>query len=125
MNLILDAGALIGLDGGNRRVLAALQVARNNSVGIVTVAPVVGQAWRNGARQAVLSRWIPWIDIRPTDLEDAKDAGELLGSSRTSDVVDALLALLISNGDRVLTSDVGDIKALLADRRTHATIIVV
>lgn len=125
MNLVLDAGALIGIDRSDRQMLTAIKVARANSMPLVTVAPVVGQAWRNGARQAVLSRWIPWIDVRVTDLDDAKDAGELLAASRTSDVVDALLCLEVNAGDRVFTSDIGDITTLLQTRKVKASVTLV
>jgi hypothetical protein len=124
MKVVLDAGALIGIDRNDRRMLTAIKVARANSVGLVSVAPVVGQAWRNGARQAVLSRWIPWIDVRITELDDAKDAGELLAKARTSDVVDELLCLEVNAGDQVFTSDVTDIKVLLEARNIRASIIL-
>jgi hypothetical protein len=49
--------------------------------------------------------------------------GGLLGANRTSDVVDAHVALLIESAGLVLTSDEPDIKALLRRRRVKAKII--
>jgi hypothetical protein len=47
-----------------------------------------------------------------------KRAGELLARSKRSDVVDAALVLLASDGDALVTSDPQDLKALAraADR---------
>jgi hypothetical protein len=53
----------------------------------------------------------------------AKKVGELLGSSGTSDLVDAHVALLVYPGGQILTSDAPDIKALLRTRRVKATVI--
>jgi DNA-binding transcriptional MocR family regulator len=82
----------------------------------VTAAPVVGQAWRGSARQAHLARLLAMIDVRSTHLGDARAAGELLASSGTADVVDALLALLAVPGDHLLTSDPADLHALIEER---------
>ena len=42
------------------------------------------------------------MHVEVTDLEAAKDAGKLLASSRTTDVVDALLSLQVRQSDQVI-----------------------
>jgi hypothetical protein len=111
MKLVLDAGALIGIDRDDRRVAGLVELGRRAGAALVTTAPVVGQAWRDGARQARLA--LAMIDVRSVGLDDAKDAGVLLGHSGSSDVVDALVALLALPGDQVLTSDVDDLAGLV------------
>ena len=125
MKVVLDAGALIGLDRGDRNVVGLLALARRSGATLVTSAPVLGQAWRNGARQAVLSRHLPMIDVRVCSAGEAKLAGELLAANKSGDVVDALVALLVGPNDQVLTSDPDDIASLLRTRKVAAGVISV
>ncbi len=124
MRYVLDAGALIAVDGDDRAVMTALKIASRDRIGVMTVAPVVGEVWRHGARQARLARTLAVIRVDPVDLDAAQDAGELLARSGTSDIVDALLALQVADGDRVFTSDPRDIAALLDARTVSATMVV-
>ena len=125
MNLILDAGALIGIDRNDRRVAALIELGRRAGAELLSTAPVLAQAWRNGARQAQLARTLPMIDVRPVGIDEAKAAGELLASANTSDVVDAFIAQLALPGDQLLTSDPGDLTSLLSARNINATIVTV
>lgn len=90
---------------------------------LVTVAPVVAQAWRNGGRQARLARLLPMVEVRTTGLGEARAAGELLAASGATDVVDALVALVAVPGDQLLTSDPADLHALLAQRAIPVTVV--
>ena len=56
MTLVLDAGALIQVDRGNQEVLSALKVAFDKGESVDVPTGVIGQAWRNPDRQALLSR---------------------------------------------------------------------
>lgn len=123
MRLVLDAGALIGIERDDRRVAGLIELGRRSGAGLVTVAPVVGQAWRGGARQARLARKLPMINVRPTSLSDAQAAGVLLAASNSQDVVDALLADCALPGDQVLTSDPDDLTHLLRTREVAARVI--
>lgn len=81
----------------------------------VTVGPVVGQAWRGARpRPALLARALAGVEVLPVDDVLGRAAGELLGATRTSDVVDASLALVALDGDVVLTSDPDDLARLAA-----------
>lgn len=123
MSVVLDAGALIAFDRNDQFVTFTVEVARRQRVRLVSTAPAVAQAWREGARQARLARLIAMTDVRPVDLDEGKRTGELLARSETSDVVDALLALLVVPMDRVLTSDPDDVEHLLATRGVDADVI--
>jgi len=125
MNIVLDTGGLIGIARDDRRVAGLIELGRRAGANLVTVAPVVAQAWRGGARQARLARWLPMIEVRATDLAQAKAAGELLAASSTGDAVDALVALVAVPGDQVLTSDPDDLKALVAERDVPITVLTV
>jgi len=125
MRLVLGAGALIALDRGDRRVAGLIALGRRAAADLVTVAPVVGQTWRDGARQARLSRALPMVDVLAVDLASAQAAGEVLRESGGSDVVDALVALAARPGDQILTSDPRDIAQLLTARGVTAAVVSV
>ena len=125
MRLVLDAGALIGIDRADRRVAGLIELGRRSGAELVTTATVIAQAWRDGARQARLARSLAMMHVEVTDLEAAKDAGKLLASSRTTDVVDALLSLQVRQSDQVLTSDPDDLATLLDAQSLRAQIVLV
>jgi predicted nucleic acid-binding protein len=125
MNIVLDTGGLIDIERDDRRVAGLIELGRRAGANLVTVAPVVAQAWRGGARQARLARWLSMIDIRVTGLPEAKAAGELLAASSTSDAVDALVALAAVPGDQVLTSDPEDLRTLADARAIPVTVVAV
>ena len=123
MNLILDAGALIAVDRNDLEVAGLIKLARRVGATLITSAPVVGQAWREGSRQALLARSLATIEVLPVDEQAARRAGELLAATGTADIVDALLAMLVAPGDQLLTSDPGDLSTLLDARNVRATIV--
>ncbi|HVD54850.1 MAG TPA: hypothetical protein VNC13_11805 [Propionibacteriaceae bacterium] len=125
MNLVLDAGALIGIDRDDRRTAGLIELGRRSGAGLVTTAPVVGQVWRGSARQARLARLLAMIDVRAAHLAEARAAGELMAATSTADIVDALLVLLALPGDQLLTSDPNDVRALVAERRIPLTVVAV
>ena len=113
--LTLGAGALIALDRGDRRMVALLQEVVKRSVRVRVPAGVVGQAWRDGARQAGLARFLRTreVEIPALDEHVARAAGELCAISGTSDVIDASVVLAArTEGDTILTSDPEDLRKL-------------
>lgn len=124
MSVVLDAGALIAVDKGRRDVAFALKIGRRGGPS-VTVAPVVTQVWRHGARQARLASFLSIVDVRPVDEAAARRAGELLAAAGTSDAVDALLVATARPGDSIVTSDPEDIGQLVAARGGDVTVVVV
>lgn len=122
MSLLLDAGALIAWERGDRAVAAALGAAREP---LVTSAAVVAQVWRPPDRQVPLHLLLRAVEVRPLDEEAAPAVGSLLAAARTADVVDAHLALLARHGDVVLTSDPGDLRRLLDTREVDVRMLTV
>lgn len=111
----LDAGALIGLDRDDRRVIALLARAHETSARITIPATALAQGVRNPARQARLARLLrqPATDVVALDRRDATDVGRLLAASGTADIVDAHVVLCARRaGQRVATSDPDDLRAL-------------
>lgn len=121
--VVLDAGAFIGIDRGDRAVAALLRVIWEEGLPVLSSAAAVAQVWRGGSAQARLARVLAGVDVRALSPEDAKRTGMLLARSNTADVVDGHMALLVGSGDRVLTSDPQDIEMLLAARKVSATVI--
>jgi hypothetical protein len=113
VSLLLDAGALIAIEHRDRRVAALLRVAQRERIPVRTSAAVVGQVWRDGARQVNLARVLAGTESVDLTLDAGKLSGQLLGQARMSDVVDAHLAMLASDGDELITSDPDDLRSLL------------
>jgi hypothetical protein len=122
MTIVLDTGALLALEWRNRSILARLRAAQRAGVPVVTSAGAVAQAWRGGPRQAVLAHQLAGIAERPIDTTASRHIGQLLGKTATADVVDAHVALLCHDGDRLVTSDPGDLDHLLEARQVTAAI---
>ena len=59
-----------------------------------------------------MARLLRAVDIRAVDDRLARDAGVLLGRSGTVDPIVATLVLVAESGDRILTSDPGDLRRL-------------
>ncbi len=111
--LVFDAGALIALDRGDRTIGALLALAAQQDVEAITSSTCVAQAWRDPARQAKLTRALSGFLEWPLDPAGARQCGLLLARTDTSDIADAAIALLVQDGDTILTSDPRDIKRLL------------
>lgn len=123
MTAVLDSGALIAIDKRDRRIGAMLRVLQRDRVPLHTSAAVVAQVWRDGRRQANLARVLAGVEIAALDDVASKRVGELLRASRTSDLLDAHVALSVKPRGWVVTSDEADIKALLRTRRVKAVVV--
>jgi hypothetical protein len=124
MKLVLDSGALIALERNDRSVWRRYVAARQAGVVPVTHGGVVGQVWRGrGSRQALLAQVLGTMDVRPLDEALGRVAGALLAATDHEDVIDAALVLLAHDGDRIITSDPGDLARLAAAADRHVEII--
>ena len=113
--ITFDAGGLIALDRGDRRVLALLARAAERGMRVTIPATALAQAIRNPARQVRLARLIRQAstDLQSLDGPDATTTGLLLAASRTSDVVDAHVVICARRaGQVVVTSDAADLNRL-------------
>ena len=113
--ITLDAGALIALDRGDKRVIALLHRALAQRLKFRVPAGVVGQAWRNGRVQVALARFlrIDEVEIIPLEEQLARACGELCGATDTADIVDASVVILAkAHGDYIVTSVPRDLRRL-------------
>jgi hypothetical protein len=116
--LVLDAGALIALDRNDRTVWAMLRLAADEATEVSVPAGAIAQAWRDGARQALLARALKHCDEVPLDGALARASGVLCGHASTADVVDASIAVIAAARSRhghvaIVTSDPDDLNQLI------------
>jgi len=111
----LDAGALIALDNGDRKMIALILEAISQHRTFRIPAGVVGQTWRDGRRQANLARFLRATEVEVVPLDEAlgRACGELCGITGTNDVVDASVVIIArERQDLILTSDPDDLRRL-------------
>lgn len=124
MSLLLDAGAFLAVERGDRDVVALVKrelLARRSPL---SHGGIVAQVWRGGSgRQAELARLLVGVDVKILDEDLGKKAGVLLGKSRTGDALDAALICLAVDGDDVLTSDVADLRRLAESSGVHIELV--
>ena len=113
--VVLDAGALIAFERADPRMRALCREALRTSTKLVIPAGVLGQVWRDSARQVPLRALLTGetTSIPVLDQVMAQAAGILCGRSGTTDVIDATVALTARLEHAVVvTSDVDDIRRL-------------
>jgi len=112
VTLVLDAGALLAYDRGDRTVQAFLERASRTGSDVLTTTGAVAQVWRNGARQARLSLLLRGVLEVELSRSQSRRVGILLGVAGRPDVVDGSVVDAADDGDEILTSDPLDIAAL-------------
>jgi hypothetical protein len=122
---VLDAGAFVAYERADVRMRARIAKARDEQIDLVSTAPVVGQVWRDGRKQARIAVLLAATEIDAPTEAAARRAGELLARTRTDDVVDALVVELARDGDAILTSDPQDLTVLVAATGRRITVISV
>ena len=115
--VVLDAGALIAIERGNRAVQALLERIKKGGTKILVPAAVVAEVWRDGARQARIAKLLAAPETEVVALNDrrARIAGIMLGLAGIGGVVDASVVVCAREHGSdvpVLTSDPGDLSAL-------------
>jgi hypothetical protein len=111
----LDAGGLIALDRGDRRVVVLLARARETAARVTVPGTALAEAIRRPDRQVRLVRLIrqPTTDVIELGPVDATNVGRLLAASGTSDIADAHVVVCARRAEQaVVTSDPGDLHAL-------------
>jgi hypothetical protein len=122
---VLDAGALVAVERGDRRAFAILKAAHERSTPMATSAGVVAQGWYDGSRQARLATVPCRCEVVDLTAMAARRIGPMLRATSTNDVVNAHVALLARPGDAVVTSDPADLHRLLDHLRVDASIIAI
>jgi hypothetical protein len=121
--LVLDAGAFVAIERGDRDLVALIKAERLAGRVPRTHGGVVGQVWRGGrGRQVSIVRLLPGLEVSPLDEAAGRRAGALLGRAGSSDVIDAAVVLLAGDGDTILTSDPGDLVHLAAEADLHVDV---
>lgn len=120
-----DAGALVALDRNDARMWAVIKAAALRGTTVVAPSTVIAQVWRGSPRQARLATALQGVEVSFFD-PMARAAGELCGSSRTSDVIDASVVLTAMNerATQIYTSDEGDIQHLLDTLKIRDVLVV-
>lgn len=123
MTAIVDAGALIAIESGDRRLAAQLKAWRQVGAPAATHGGVVAQVWRGDRRQQLLAIALNAIEVVPLDRSLGRTAGVLLATSGMSDAIDAALVAMMHDGDVVYTSDPDDIVELLEAAGIDADVV--
>jgi predicted nucleic acid-binding protein len=113
--IVLDTGALIALERGDKRMIALVDRALAQGRDFRVPAGVLGQAWRNGRTQFTLARFLrsEEVEIVPLDKQLARSCGELCGAAGSSDVIDASVVIVArERRDPIVTSDPSDLRRL-------------
>jgi hypothetical protein len=111
VSLILDAGAFVAVEGGDRDIVALVKRERRAERSPITHGGVVAQVWRAGVgRQDELARLLAGVDVKPLDGGLGRRAGLLLRLSGGADAIDSALVCLAGDGDEILTSDPHDLR---------------
>ena len=121
--LLLDAEGLSKAAAGDRQVAAWLERAREVDADILVPAVTVAEVVRGRPGDAKVNRVIKASDVVAADETLARCAGALLGRARSRATFDAFVAAtaasalnrLAASRCFVLSSDPGDLEALLTD----------
>lgn len=126
MTIVLDAGALVAVERGDREMIAIIKRERLENRSPLTHGGVIGQVWRGGhGRQANLARLLPGLDIQAIDERLGRRAGVILAAAGTDDVIDAAVMLLAHDGGEIFTSDAADLRILAQAANKHVDLIPV
>ena len=126
MSLVLDAGAFVAVERGDRLTTALVKAELLAGRTPITHGGVIGQVWRGGTgRQALMAMLLANVEIASLDGALGRRVGLLLKRSRTSDVIDAAVVLLAADGDSILTSDPDDLEPLALAAGVHVDIVAV
>jgi predicted nucleic acid-binding protein len=111
--VVYDTGALLAAERNDRRFLVVHWRFLEKKRELILPSPVLAQAWRGGSRQATLGRVLKSCAVEPTSEATARNAGVILGLSRTSDAIDAIVvATAIAYNATIVTTDPDDIGLL-------------
>ncbi len=130
--LVLDAEGLAKAAAGDKKVAAWLERARELDADIVVSAVTIAEVVRGVPGDARVDCVIKASDVAPADEAVARSAGALLGRARSRATIDAFVAATASAALRrlaasrcfVLSSDPGDLEALLTDEPAVQVIAV-
>jgi predicted nucleic acid-binding protein len=113
VQVVYDVGALIAIERRDHDMTLLHQ--RVVAEGAVPLVPtiVLGRVWRGIPREAALARVLKTCRMHVLDVITAKLGGQLCGVAETTDLADAVVAVLALRYDAaIVTSDPGDLQRL-------------
>ncbi len=124
--LVLNAGAFVAVERGDRDVVALIKRERLAGRVPVSHGGVVAQVWRGGTgRQVLVALLLARVEVAALDDGLGRRAGMLLARSGLAGAIDAAVVCLAGDGDDILTSDPGDLRALAQAAGVHVELIPV
>ena len=124
---MLDAGAFVAVERGDRDVVALIKREREAERTPVSHGGVVAQVWRGGTgRQVPVAGLLAGTDVTALDDGLGRRAGMLLARlprGAEADAIDAAVVCLAADGDDILTSDPGDLADLARAAGIHIDLI--
>lgn len=122
--VVYDAAVLVAAGRNQRRAWAEHKARLEMGVVPFIPAPVVAQVSRS-PQQVQLRRFLAGCEVVPFGETDAHEAGRLLGKSRTSDVVDAVVVTGIRQKATILTGDPDDIRRLVRASGREVAVVAI
>lgn len=117
--LVLDSDGLSKAAAGDQRAVAWVARARELRLPLVVNAVTLTETLRGGGRDARIHLLTKNAHVDHVDAELAAEAGRLLGRTKRSDTVDALVAttaIRLKQPVVILTSDPRDLEGLTSDQ---------
>jgi predicted nucleic acid-binding protein len=123
--VVYDTAVLVAADRNDRRAWAEHKARLELGVIPLVPAPVIAQVSRS-PQQAQLRRFLRGCAVVPLGEREAHEAGQLLGKSRTADVVDAVVVTTaLRQKAIILTGDPDDITRLVGASGREVAVIAV
>lgn len=118
-----DTGALVAADRNDHRMWALHAGFLAEEVAPTVPTPVLAEAWRGGARQASLARFLALCETEVLSVEQARAVGVLAGKSGHDDIVDvAVVEGAIRRQDAIVTSNHTHIRQIAGAVRARLAI---
>ena len=113
--VVYDAGALVAAERRSRRMLDMHRLFLNAGRTPIVPTVVLGQVWRGVRREAALALMLNACQPHVLDVITAKLGGQLCAVAGTSDLADAVVAVLAMSYEApIVTSDPDDLRRLTA-----------
>ena len=123
--VVYDAAVLVAADRNERRAWAEHKARLELGILPLVPAPVVAQVSRS-RQQVQLRRFLAGCVVVRLDETEAHEAGRLLGVTKTSDVVDAVVVTTaLRQRATILTGDAEDIERLVRASGREVAVVAV
>jgi len=123
--VVYDAAVLVAADRNERRAWAEHRARLEFGVVPLVPTPVIAQVSRS-PQQAQLRRFLTGCMVVPLGESEAHEAGRLLGMTKTSDVVDAVVVTTaLQQKTTILTCDPDDIGRLVRASGREVAVVAI